>query len=73
MLRGVRNLNILKLEEMLSKINIDRQKVIDITLASIALEQDGMAKIIKAEGEKLKQMMNRKNYNLSPQEFITIN
>lgn len=58
---------------MLSKIIIDRQKIIDITLASIALEQDGMAKIIKAEGDKLKQMMNRTNYNLSPQEFIAIN
>jgi hypothetical protein len=67
------SLDILKIEELISKINIDRQKIIDITLASIALEQDGLARIIKAEGDKLKQMMNRKNSCLTPEEFIAVN
>lgn len=70
---GGENLDIFKFEELLSKINLDRQKIMDMTLASIALEQDGIANIIKAEGDKLKQMMNRKNYCLSPKEFIAIN
>jgi hypothetical protein len=66
-------LDILKFEDLLSKIHLDKQKIMDIALMSIALEQEGIALIVKAEGEKLKQMMNRKNYNLSPQEFIAVN
>jgi hypothetical protein len=66
-------LDILKFEDLLSKIHLDRQKIMDVALMSIALEQEGIAHIVKAEGEKLKQMMNRKNYNLSPQEFIAVN
>jgi hypothetical protein len=66
-------LDILKFEDLLSKIHLDRQKIMDVALMSIALEQEGIALIVKAEGEKLKQMMNRKNYNLSPQEFIAVN
>jgi hypothetical protein len=73
MKEGGENLDILKFEELLSKIHIDKQKIMDIALMSIVLEQEGMAHIVKAEGEKLKQMMNRKNYNLSPQEFIAVN
>jgi hypothetical protein len=66
-------LDILKFEDLLSKIHLDRQKIMDVALMSIALEQEGIALIVKAEGEKLKQMMNRKNYNLNPQEFIAVN
>lgn len=67
------NLDISKVETLLSKINIDRKKIIDIALASIALEQDGLSRIVKAEGDKLKQIMSKKNSSLNPEEFLAIN
>jgi hypothetical protein len=40
-------------------INVSREQVINVLLASIALEEIGMAHILNAEGEKLQEIISK--------------
>jgi len=62
---GAYSMSMPNIPDISPKIRIDREDVINLLLASIALEEIGLAHIINAEGEKLQFAIEKMNESCS--------